>query len=125
MESKVLEVVKRYDIEDRVIISSFNPKSVERMVQLTDRLEVALLRSRKHSDLVMYAKQLGAQALHINYRLLNKQLVAKSREQNMPLRVYTVNRRFPIMNCLKLDCQGLISDIPDKAVKLRNRYLKI
>src|SRR5699024_3403098 len=125
IESKVLKAVKMYQLEDRVIISSFNPESVERMTKLTDTLEVALLWSRKHPDLAAYAKQLGAKSLHINYRLLNKNLCSKAKENNLPLRVYTVNRRAPILTCLKLGCQGLISDVPDKAVKLRNKYLKI
>lgn len=122
IEIKVLHALEKYKLKDRTIISSFNQSSVKRMRQLDKNIDIALLRSKKHKNLVQYAVELGASSLHINYRLLNQALIEQCKAQHLPLRVYTVNRRTSIFNCLKQQCHGLFTDIPDKAIKLRNRY---
>lgn len=123
IESKTLELVNQYQLNNRVIISSFNAKSIERIRALDDKLDIALLRSKRMNNLTQYAAGLGASSLHINYRLLNDKLVKDCQELQLPLRVYTVNRRTTIFRCLKYHCNGLITDVPDKAVKIRKAFL--
>lgn len=122
LESKVLDLLEKYQLKEQTTISSFSSKSVKRMRELDSNMDVALLRSRRHEDLTGYAVSLGASSLHINYRLLTHQLIEESKNRNLPLRVYTVNRRGSIMKCLKRQCDGIITDVPDRVLKIRQKF---
>ncbi len=120
IEIKVLDAIYKYKLKDRTTISSFNAASIQRLRRLDKSIDIALLRSRSHGNLAHYAKGLGASSLHIRYNLLNKALVKSSEVLNLPIRVYTVNRSINIWKCLKLNIDGIITDMPDKAIRIRN-----
>lgn len=122
IEAIVLDIIKKYNMTERTIISSFNSASIKRMRQLDSDLDIALLRSKPHVDLTQLAKDLGASSLNIHYKLLNDLFVEQCRNSNLPVRIYTVNRRRAISHCYRLRCSGVITDVPDKALKLRNKF---
>ncbi|MHA6251037.1 glycerophosphodiester phosphodiesterase family protein [Oceanobacillus sp. CAU 1775] len=122
IEHKTLQLVDKYKLNKRIIVSSFNPKSIERVRALDKHIDIALLRSKRMNNLAQYAVEKGASSLHINYRLLNRQLVKDCEELNLPLRVYTVNRRRSILRCLQYECDSIITDVPDKAIIFRDTY---
>nr|WP_085991969.1 glycerophosphodiester phosphodiesterase [Oceanobacillus senegalensis] len=119
LETIVYDLVKDYQLLDRTTLSTFNRESVKRMKLLSKTIGVAFLTSKRNKNLVNDAKILGANAIHIKYRLLNRYLVDKAHQENMDIRVYTVNR-FPSMyRCFKLNCDGIFTDVPDKAIHLK------
>ncbi|WP_067728159.1 glycerophosphodiester phosphodiesterase [Oceanobacillus damuensis] len=120
IESIVYEMIEHYSLLNRTTLSTFNHDSVERMKPLREKIGVALLTSRKRKDLIWYTKGLGANAIHINYRLLSKSLVQKCKEENMKIRVYTVNKFVHIMRSFFAECDGVITDVPNKALRYRN-----
>lgn len=120
-EEAVYKLLHDYQLQDRTIISTFNKNSVKRMRQFTD-IEIALLTSKGHKNLVSMAKEIGANALHIKYRLLKPKLIKQAKQENMPVRVYTVNKRSKIMKCFLHQCAGIFTDSPDKAVKIQHLF---
>lgn len=121
LEPIVYELLKQYNVVDRTTISTFNSNSVQRFSQLCSSIEIALLTSRKIKNLPSYAKELGAKAIHIKYRLLNKTLIQKCQQENMRIRVYTVNHFSPMMRCFQLGCDGIFTDVPNKALLYRDK----
>ncbi|WP_010650785.1 glycerophosphodiester phosphodiesterase [Oceanobacillus massiliensis] len=115
MECIVYEMLEHYHVLDRTTLSTFNPTSIKRLKSVNSNIGVALLTSRKRKDLAGYAKGLGANALHIKYRLLSKSLARRCKEENMALRVYTVNRYLPMFRCFRYGCDGIFTDVPNKA----------
>lgn len=120
LESIVYEMLEQYNLLERTTLSTFNTRSIRRLKFVNSKIGVALLTSRKHRDLVGYARDLGANAIHIKYRLLTKPLVQRCVENNMALRVYTVNQLMPIMRCFHYGCHGIFTDVPNKARRYRN-----
>lgn len=121
LEDIVLEMVEHFQVADRTILSSFNPTSIQRLAKMT-HIQTAFLTSKRRTDLVEYAQSLGATALHIHYRLLRRNIVEQSRNGNMPLRVYTVNKRRQLLRCFHKKCDGIITDVPHKAQRIRNLF---
>lgn len=121
LEVLVYEQVKHYQLLDRTVFSTFNPKSIQRMENFQDA-EVAFLTSKRNNDLVAYARSFGAQALHIKYRLLGPRLINQCRRENIPIRVYTVNKRMQMLRCFQYKCDGIFTDIPDRGIKYRKLY---
>lgn len=123
LEEIVLEMIEYFQMEERIILSSFNPASVQRLAKMT-HIQTAFLTSKRRTDLVEYAQSLGATALHIHYRLLRRNIVEQSRNGNMPLRIYTVNKRRQLLRCFHKKCDGIITDVPHKAKRIRNLFRK-
>lgn len=122
LEEKVLQMIHDYKVEHRTIISSFNADSVKRLRKLNPDIDIAYLRSKKHAALPRFSKSLGASSMHIKYTLLNPQLVNSAKAYELPVRIYTVNHRKNIMQGFRYNCDAIITDVPDKALQLRNRF---
>ncbi|HLR66388.1 glycerophosphodiester phosphodiesterase [Virgibacillus alimentarius] len=120
LESIVYEQVAYYQLLDRTIMSTFNPNSIKRMSSSYQAKEIALLTSKRNKNIIPYAKELGANALHIKYSLLRPKLVKQCKEENISIRVYTVNKRRRMIRCYMSGCDGIFTDVPDKALKYRN-----
>ena len=121
LEKAVYEMVDYYRLQDRTILSTFNQHSVKRMEHFTD-IEIALLTSKGNKNLVSLAKTLGANALHIKYRLLKSKLIKQAKQENMAVRVYTVNKRTKMMKCFLHHCDGVFTDMPDRGLKYRKVF---
>lgn len=122
IEEKSIALINKYNLNKRVVLSSFNSKTVKKARAIDNEMDIAYLRSKKRKNLAQFAVDIGASSLHINYRLLNAKLVEECQELQLPLRVYTVNRRTAIFKSLKYKCAALITDVPDKAIKIRNAF---
>lgn len=123
LEEIVYEQIEYYGLENRTIISTFNPNSIRHMATFNKEIPLALLRSKKHRKLCAYAQELGAKALHINYRLLNESLIKQCQDKHMKVRVYTVNKYEQMIRCFQLGCHGVITDIPGKALYHRKSFI--
>ncbi|WP_079479809.1 glycerophosphodiester phosphodiesterase [Halobacillus salinus] len=124
IERIVYEALKRHQVLDRTVISSFNSNSIIRMHEINPAVRTAFLTSTKRRDLVEYAKSLGANDLHIKHRLLDKKLVKQCHRANMDLRIYTVNRPNMMKKCYKLKVDGIFTDVPYEALEYRGLHDK-
>ncbi|CDQ39731.1 MULTISPECIES: glycerophosphodiester phosphodiesterase [Virgibacillus] len=116
IESIVYDAIAYHQLLNRTTISTFNPNSIRRLRNKKDTIGVAFLTSKKYKRLVSFAEEMGANAIHIKYRLLNKRLVEESHRRNMKLRVYTVNKPARIIRSLETSVNGIITDVPDQAI---------
>lgn len=115
LEKIVYTMLNDYQLLNRTILSTFNPKSITRMKKIDSTINSAFLTSKRRKDLVDYAQSLGAHAIHVKYRLLSRKLVDRCNQEGMDLRIYTVNNTVQIKRCFNLNCAGIFTDVPDKA----------
>ncbi|HLR40151.1 MAG TPA: glycerophosphodiester phosphodiesterase [Virgibacillus sp.] len=123
IESIVYERVAHYQLLDRTILSTFNQNSVQRMKSFQNKIDVAFLTSKHNKNLVTCAQELGVHALHIKYRLLKPRLLEACRQENIAVRVYTVNKKAHMMRCFAKGCDGFFTDVPDKGIAFRKLML--
>lgn len=125
LEFIVYEMIVHFGLQERIILSTFNSESIKRMRHMNSELGVAFLTSKRNRNLVKNVRDLGANALHIKYRLLKSRLMQEAQHENMSVRVYTVNKKPPMFRCFKAHCSGIITDVPDDGIKYREQfYLK-
>lgn len=122
METIVYEMVKYYDLLDRTILSTFNIQSINRMKNLSD-IEIALLtaKSKKYKNYAKYAKLIGANAIHMKFSKLYRKHILQAKKECIPIRMYTVNERQQILDCLACQCSAIITDVPDLAFICRKQ----
>lgn len=119
LEAIVFDQLKQHRILERTTLSTFNPNSVQRLKNYKEAVEIAFLTSKRHPNLIDYAKELGANALHIKYRLVQELLIEQAPDAGMLVRVYTVNKLKQMMHCFRTNCDGIFTDVPFKAMNAR------
>ncbi|HPX32894.1 MAG TPA: glycerophosphodiester phosphodiesterase [Erysipelotrichaceae bacterium] len=125
MEQKVLELVKKYEMEDRVIYSSFNHYSIVKILKLDPSAICAFLHSDKVIGMATYAKSYNVKYLHpAYYVLLDQNYLKEASENNILINTWTVNDPIYIYEALKTKVNAIITNYPDKAMLIREDFLK-
>lgn len=119
MENIIYGMINDYQLKERTILSTFNQESITRLKNWNENIELALLVSKKQKGIVSLAKTIGANALHIKFNLLNKRIVKECHKHQMPIRVFTVNKKSAMYKCYELGCDGIFTDKPKQAKWVR------
>ncbi|WP_181350018.1 glycerophosphodiester phosphodiesterase [Thalassobacillus sp. CUG 92003] len=120
LEKHVYDLLVSYGQLSNTVISSFNSESITRFKRIDSSIQLAFLTSQKTRNLPAYAEKIGANNLHIKYRLLNKRLVKQCHRRDMPIRIYTVNRPIQMRKCMRTACDGIFTDVPHLALEYRD-----
>lgn len=121
IEEKVIELIKQYRFEERIMISSFNHDSLVYIKKLYADIETAPLFSDRLFEPWTYAEYLGAKGIHPHFGAVTDQMIQASMQAGIAVRPYTVNKEKDVKRLLKLHCSAIITDYPEKAVKLREQ----
>jgi glycerophosphoryl diester phosphodiesterase len=119
MEKMAIELIEKYEMVDRTIFSSFNHDSLMIVKKLNKDAETAPLYSKPIQDPARYAKSIGASGVHPYFRITNKHLVQSLHADGIKIRPYTVNSPTFMTHLFNWGADGLITDDPAVAVKLR------
>lgn len=118
IEKKVVELIKAYNLEERVIISSFNWLSVMKIKSFGRKLKTALLYEK--SNIIGIAKQAadnGIDFIHPDFHLVDDALLEDAKKVNIGINVWTVNEIKDADLMIKNDISGIITNYPDRIIK--------
>ena len=122
---KTLELVNKYQMNDRVIYSSFNHYTIKEILSKKPDAYCGLLDSDWIVGYGDYAKNLKAKALHpAGYLLLDKQMASEMISSNLDINVFTVNKEEDMKLCFNFNVNGIFTNYPDKALEVRKKYQK-
>lgn len=113
IEERVLGILRKYKLEDRVIISSFNHYSVLRFKALAPFVRCGLLTKDWIVNLGAYAASVGVECVHPFYLTLTKETVKEIKSHNLEINTWTVNRREDYISLLELGVDRIIGDDPE------------
>lgn len=118
LEEKMLQTVYDFALADRLTVSSFNHESLYRIGQLDPNIATALLYGYRIHRPWEYAKEVGATALHPDYRLLSEEMVRTVHEHGLQINPYTPNEPDHVQRVAALGVDHIITDnLPAVAVK--------
>lgn len=127
VEAQVAALVRRYDLFERVIISSFNPLALRRIKTVEPRLACGLLLA---PDLPIYLRQAWLaplipqlEARHPQYSQVNQPLVEKWHARGQRINVWTVNEAATLAAVTQAGVDGIIGDDPVWMRRTLNDYL--
>jgi glycerophosphoryl diester phosphodiesterase len=121
MEEKVINMVRAYDLSDRIIISSFNHYSIVHSYLLAPEIEIAPLLSEGLYMPWIYAQSIKAKSFHPHWRAAPDQIVKASLKSGIEVRPYTVNKETELERLFMVNCSALITDDPAKAKRIREK----
>lgn len=124
MEEKVIQLVREYNLSDRIVLSSFNHYSIVCCYRYAPEIEIAPLLSDGLYMPWVYAASIQAKGYHPHYLAAPNEVIAPSLESKIAVRPYTVNKEEEMERLFKIKCSAFITDHPTKAIELRKKYKK-
>ena len=124
MEKIALDLIEKHGMMNRTIFSSFNHDSLITLKKLNSNAETAPLYSKPIQDPASYAKSTGAKGVHPYFRITTEHLVKILHDNDLKIRPYTVNSPHFMAALYNWGADGLITDEPAIAYKLRKVKVK-
>lgn len=119
----IYDEILRNKMEKNVIVQSFDVRPLQELRKLPVKLPLALLVGNK-DGIEKSLERLGFQpdTYSPHYSLVDAELVKYVRDRNMKIVPWTVNEIADLERMKTFDLDGIITDYPDRAVKVfRNR----
>lgn len=119
IENDVLQLVRHFDMEDRIIYSSFNHESVLKVRELAPNAKCAFLYSNGIADVATYGKSHNINALHPDINNTKyPNLIESAKEAGLEVNVWTVNTISDMEKMRQLGVDAIITNYPDRALNL-------
>ncbi|RKD24673.1 hypothetical protein BEP19_06340 [Ammoniphilus oxalaticus] len=117
IEQTIIKLIQKYQLQQQVILSSFNPKSIKKIASLDDQIIGGFLYFGKLDEPWRMASELGARVIHPPINAISRDFVTQSHEHGLLVCPYHVNHWRQIN--LALDCRvdGLITQHPERVRK--------
>ncbi|MCK5645385.1 MAG: hypothetical protein KAH97_01315 [Anaerolineales bacterium] len=124
LPEKVIELVTEFGIENEILISSFSPIALIKSKRIMPDLPIGLLVHEKEPKLIGYLKKIITryEFFHPQETLIQQKNVNEYLETNKSLIAWTVNEPGRIKELLTLGIAGIITDVPDIAIKIREEH---
>ena len=107
------ELLQKYHLEAKVIISSFNHFSVLRMKELAPGLKYGLLEESWLLAPGAYVASAGVACYHPYYGSLTPETVAEVKSHNIEINTFTVNDEESVKRLRALGIDIVIGNFPD------------
>lgn len=127
LEQDIIDLIKKYNFEEKVLISSFNHKCIKIFKELDNNLKYGALYEHEkdyasEANVVEHAKKLGAYSINISRDLVTKEIVDLAHENGLKVFVYTVNTPIVMRKMIECNVDGVFSDYPDLMNEIIKEY---
>ncbi|SFC30193.1 glycerophosphoryl diester phosphodiesterase [Bacillus sp. OV322] len=122
LEKKVIELIRGYSYEKRIILSSFNHKSIGIAQKIAPEIESALLFEKFPVNFEELLKANQGAAFHPALAGFTKEHALKAKALGCKVRPYTANSECDIIHILELGVEGLFTDFPARAIELAYEF---
>ncbi|MEK3890794.1 glycerophosphodiester phosphodiesterase [Bacillus sp. FSL K6-3431] len=120
LEEKVVEHIRDFGYENRIIISTFNHDSLVYVNRIAPDIETAPLYKDLKYKPWEYAESIHASGVHPRFTAITPALIKDTIKNGMAVRLYTVNKERDMKKFMETNCTAIITDYPEKALKIRN-----
>lgn len=119
LEEKVFEMVKELEMEDKILFSSFNLVSVLKCKKMMPQVPAGFLTETKVDNMGAFAKEYGVDYYHPGLDFLKEDVVENCHAYGREVNVWTVNRKKEMKKMAKWKVDGIFTNYPNKAKKLK------
>ena len=109
-------MIKKYNLEEQCIISSFNPFVLYRIKKIMSNINTAFLWSKRPEFILnspLWVWMCRPDGFHVDICFLDNKLIKWIRKKNMSVIVYTVNNKPNLNKSIELEVNGVITDNPE------------
>ncbi|MNC19939.1 Glycerophosphoryl diester phosphodiesterase [compost metagenome] len=91
IEEKVISAVKHHRMENEVVLTSFEPRVLAKVKEISCKIRTGLIIDGKPNDLLLRLQMLKCSFLSINYRHLNSELAEKTIRRGIDVMAWTID----------------------------------
>ncbi len=124
IEKAVLDLIAEFDLEDNIIISSFNHFSVMRAKAINPNIKCGYLTESWIYDFGAYTKARGIECVHPLYLSLNEESVSEIKKNGIQINTWTVNKPEDVERLYNLGIDAVIGNFPDMTKSVIERLQK-
>lgn len=121
IEFQTLNLINKYKLFNRIVISSFEPKILLRLRELSAKIKLAYLiepdYKKSKLDPIYFVRQIKAVSLNMHKSQIKSEIFKRAKERKIPVCVYTVNTTAELKSKKKLELSGLFTNYPDRLIK--------
>lgn len=110
IEMLIANEIEKFQMKDRVIVSSFNHESIMRFQQIMPNVHCALLFDSLIINIDDYVRQFDCHAIHIPYHYGMRSIIQRVINQGITVRAYTVNNKTIAQQMQQLGIDAIFSD---------------
>lgn len=118
IEEKVYALLKKYNLQDKCIISSFNHESILRMKKIAPSLMCGFLVDSWDLHPADYLKKYGVECYHPPAYRLTKEFVDELHNEGLRVNAWFGSIQTDYSKVLKTGLDSIITDYPDKIADL-------
>ena len=118
IEEAVYDLICKYHMKDKVILSSFNHHSILRMKALDPELRCGFLSETWILDVGEYVSSHKVEAYHPQFHMLTDKETADLKSHDLEINTWTVNEEEDILRMIRLNVDGIITNYPDRVATL-------
>ncbi|MDO4615342.1 MAG: glycerophosphodiester phosphodiesterase [Lachnospiraceae bacterium] len=124
IEQKVYDLIREYDVADKIIISSFNHYSVLRMKKICPEIKCGLLADTWILDAGKYVKAAGCEYYHPSYHNVTEEIAEGILSEGIGINTWTVNEEQDMRNMIERGVTTIIGNYPDLGASVIASYQK-
>lgn len=119
----VADTVEKHNMTERVFFTSFHPRTVSRIAKRLPNVPRGLLLLPTFAGKIshfVFGKLLPLQTINPEFQLVSPGFVKKAHQRERKVFPYTINAKDDILSALMAGVDGIITDDPILAQKVRN-----
>ncbi len=120
MEEMVLRMIQNYELEDRIILSSFNNASMALVKRLDPKIRCGFLYPVAMDNPGAYCRRMGVDYYHPDYTSLTAEQVWNCTQNGIGVNPWTVNDAESIRKLKSWGVNAVIGNYPDVAKEVRD-----
>jgi glycerophosphoryl diester phosphodiesterase len=113
VEQVVADLIARYNLQKRVIVSSFNPLALRRFRDILPEVPIGFLYAPDSPRVEELMDALPHEARHPHHSMVNTDYMAWAKQHGYRVNTWTVNDPARAAELYKLRVDGIITDKPD------------
>ena len=111
----VLAAIRKHHLESRVVLQSFDFRTLHEMKKLAPEIRLSALYEGKPRDFVEIGKEAGAQIISPDYRLVTPEQVAAAHAAGFEVLPWTANKPEDWAKLAAAKVDGIISTTPPRS----------
>ncbi len=120
VEEEVLKIVNELGVNDEVIIFAFSYPVLTKIRQLDSEIPILFLKNRADKVTIGSAKDIEASAIGVGSgTTITKEFIEYAHSQGIEVWRYTVDDKDKMKRLIDVGLDGLITNFPDRALKIR------
>lgn len=121
IEQKVYDLLKKFQVLDKVIISSFNHESILRMKEIDREIPCGLLVDSWLIEPWNYVKEVGVEYYHPSAYGMRKEVVQQLQEEGIGVNVWFGKEPLAFEKVIATKVDAIITDYPDQIRELLSK----